>query len=155
MQSRHDRHLEITQQLDDEAAPLSPENAVFMLEADHIHLVKVAQIGRQAVFVQLTLVDLAAHLRRVRITFWPVVHRDRPTGFVRCVQGDGFKQVRGECGDTTQPGEVVTDEDDRFERLPPWSWVNVAKILCRLTDLADSVVFPITCSFFLPVGCAR
>ena len=88
MQSRHYRHLEITQQLDDEAAPLAPENAVIMLEADHIHLVKVAQIGRQAVFVQLTLVDLTLHLRRISITFWPVIHRHCPTVFVRYIQGD-------------------------------------------------------------------
>ena len=48
--------------------------------------------------------------------------------------------MRGECGDTTLPGEVVTHEDDRFESFPPWSWVSRAKILCRPTDLGDSVV---------------
>jgi len=118
VQSRHDRYLEITQQVDNETAPFASENTVLMLETDHIHLVKVAQVGRQAVFAQLVLVNLKAHLRRIGITLGPVVHRDRPTVLVRCIQGDRFKQVGGERGDTTLPGEVVADENDGLEGLP-------------------------------------
>ena len=140
VQSRHDRHLEITQQLDDKAATLATENAIFMLETDHVCLFKVEQVGCQTVFIQLVLVDLEPHFRRIEIAFGPVVHRDRPTGFVRCIQRDRFKQVRSERGDTTLPGEVITNEDDGLESLPFWSRVSLAEILYRSTGLTDSVV---------------
>jgi hypothetical protein len=29
--------------------------------------------------------------------------------------------VRSECGDTTLPGEVIADKDDRLESFPLWS----------------------------------
>ena len=47
----HNRHFEITQQFDNEAAPLATEYAIFMLNTDHVHMIEIKLIGRQAVFI--------------------------------------------------------------------------------------------------------
>src|SRR5579863_6654041 len=99
------------------------KNSIFVLHANQINIAEIQEIGCLTIRSQFILGKLEPDAGGIRIAFWRVVYRQgqqfRSIVFgVKCVA-----QIRGEGGDTTFAGEVISDDRDSAWQNRPWmSW---------------------------------
>jgi hypothetical protein len=119
VQGGDDRHAQLAQQRQNVAARRAAEDAVFMLQANEVHVVAVEEISGASIGGGVALRDFEADARRIVVARFGVVDRQREARRVRVGGGDGFTQVGGEGRDAALPRHVIADEGDSLEgRLP-------------------------------------
>src|SRR5579863_4848508 len=98
--------------MQDMASGRTAEDAVFVLQADHVDIVKVQKISRVLVGPHVVLGQRPSHARRVVIPFLGVVYRkgQQPSGAV--LRGNRAAQVGGERGDSAMSRKIVSDHRD-------------------------------------------
>lgn len=97
------------------AAGLSPEDAVFVLEADDVHVVEVQEVGGGLVGVQVLLLDLEADPLRVPVALLDIGYGDGEALDPGVDGREGFADIVSKGGYPALPGEVVADEGDFFD----------------------------------------
>src|SRR5450432_3641935 len=98
--------------MQDVAAGRSAKNAVFVLQADHVHIVEIEELCRSFIRTQIVLRKRPSNPRWIRIAFICIVHRERQQSGTSVLRGNCTAQVRGESGYSTLTWEIVSDHGD-------------------------------------------
>ncbi len=106
---------QIAHQPEDVAAGGTAEDAVFVLEADDVGIGEIEEVGRSQVRVDLLLLDLEPHLRRVVVTLGQIVDRDDETIGPRILGGDRRTQIIREGRDAAFSWQIIADERDLLD----------------------------------------
>ena len=112
VQGGNQGNFQVLCEFDDEAAALTTEYSVFVLQRNCIRIAQVKEIGSKTVIVQLVLADLELHFIRVLIGLGPVVHCNDKTVNVRIVVDNRGRKVVRKRGDTTLSRQVRADKSD-------------------------------------------
>ena len=111
-----DGHAHPAEEGEDVAAGRPPEDAEFMLQAEHVHVGEVEEVGRAHVGGDIGLRDFEADLGRVGIVSGAVGHGDDRAAPIRIGRNDGIAQVAGEGGDAALPRGIVAEKSDFINR---------------------------------------
>ena len=112
VESRDDRHPEVTHQAEHVAAGRAAVDAVLVLEGDDVGVREVQEVGRPEVAVQVRFGDLEPDLRRVVVPFEAIVDRHDGALGLRKPSGYRGEHVVGEGGDPALARKIVADEGD-------------------------------------------
>ena len=114
VQRRHHRLPHFAQE-SQQMAPRRPAiNAELVLHRDDLDVVDVQKLRRAPVGIQLLLLDLERHARRIIVALRPVVHRPHDAMRLGKLRRDGLADVGGECGNAATPRHVVAEKGDVF-----------------------------------------
>jgi len=115
VERRDDGHAQLCQQGQDVAARSAAEDAVFVLQRNHVDAVDVQKVGRPTIGVEVLLGQLEAHARRVGVPLLDVINGQGQTLHIRIFGGNGLTQVRGEGSNAALAWQVVADESYAFD----------------------------------------
>ena len=90
VQGRDDGHAQFTKQGQDVTAGPSAKDAVFVLQADEVHVVDIQEVGGTAVGVNILLRQFKANPGRIGVAGLDVVDGQGNTGRALVFGGDGF-----------------------------------------------------------------
>ena len=110
VQRRDDRHAQFAQECQDITARLSSEDAVFMLQRHHVHVVDVQEIGGAAIGFNILLGQFEADPRRVLVACFGIIDRQRDAGGAFVFIGDGLAEIGGKCGNAALTRQVIADK---------------------------------------------
>ena len=97
------------------AARAPAENAVFMLQADEVHVVDIQEVGGAAIGIDILLREFKPNAGRIGVTGLDVIDRQGDAGCLMILGGDGLAQIGGERGDAALARQVVADERNAVE----------------------------------------
>src|ERR1700690_2518260 len=101
------------------------EDAIFMLQANHVDVVEVQKLGRVTVGLHILLSERPPHARGIVIALLAIVYRQSQQTGVSIFRRYSRAQVGGEGGDSTLARKVVADYRDsagqRRLRLRAWA----------------------------------
>ena len=92
------------------------EDAIFMLQANEIHVVGVQEVGGPEIRVNILLRQLKSNTARVGVAGLDVVDRQGDARGFRVFGSDGLTQVGSECGYAALARRVVTDKRNAADR---------------------------------------
>jgi hypothetical protein len=135
VQRGHHRHAQLAQERQNVTAGRTAEDAVFVLQADEIHIVAVQEIRGPPVRGWVILHQLEAHARRIGVAVVGVVHGQGEASRLRVRGGDGLAQIGREGGNPALARQIIADEGDP----PKWG------LSCRVHNAAPprTARFPI------------
>src|SRR5580658_594500 len=110
VQRSDDWHGESPEQPQDMLARLPAKNAVLMLKADEVELLRIQEVGSVYVFLEISVVDLQADRRRIFVTMPMIGHCDDGSVHTRARLGKGLLQIRRECGDAAAARQRIAYE---------------------------------------------
>ena len=111
-----DRHAHPAEEGEDVAPGRPAEDAEFVLQAEHIHVGEVEEVGRAHIGGNVGLGDFEADFGRVGIVSGVVGDCDDRAVPTRIGRHDGIAQVAGEGGDAALPRRIVTEKSDFVDR---------------------------------------
>jgi hypothetical protein len=94
------------------AASGSAENSVLVLQADHVDIVEVQELSGLSIRFQLVLSERPSDARRIVISFFRVVYRERQQSSGTVLGGYGCAKVSGKRRNSTLSGQIVADDRD-------------------------------------------
>ena len=112
VQSGHDRHLQAAQQMQDVAAGRTAEDSILVLQADHVDIVEVQELSGFFIRSQVVLGERPSHPRRIVISLFRVVYRQRQQSSGSVLGGYGRAQVGGKRSNSTLSRQIVPDHRD-------------------------------------------
>src|ERR1035441_361105 len=94
------------------ASGVAAEDSILVLQAYHIDVVEVQEFSCVLVRLHLVLVERPPHPGGIIVAFLSVVDRERQQSSRSVFCGNGAAQVRGERGDSTMSGKIISDHCD-------------------------------------------
>lgn len=100
MERRNDRHTQLAQSFKDITACPSPEDAVFMLQGHHIHVIDIQEIGGAAVGFDIPLSQFEPYTRRVFVACFCIIDWKSNARRAFVFNRHSLTQIGGKCGDS-------------------------------------------------------
>jgi hypothetical protein len=104
--------FQVPGEFDNEAAALTTEYSVFVLQTNHIRITQIQEIGSATVFIQFVLADLKFDRFRILVPLTPIVHGYDSAVNVWIVVDNRGGKISRKRGDTTLSRQVRADKSD-------------------------------------------
>ena len=112
------------------AAGRPAEDAVFVLQTDHLGVAEVQEVRRAFIRFDVLLEEFKAHFRRVIVALGTVVGGNHKTFRARILAGHGVTEIVGEGGNPALAWQIRADEPNPA-RLCVWTHALFNSFSCR------------------------
>src|SRR5690349_8960847 len=109
--------MQFTQQRQNVAAGDAAEDAIFVLQDDQVYAVEVDEVRRAPVGLDIALLQLEAHHRRVGVALFSIVDRDGEDARLRRFRCERLTKVGRKRRNATLPRKIVADDRDLLASL--------------------------------------